>query len=101
MHYEQRILDNRLIISIIGEFTFEDHQTFREIINLISESNDSHIQLNLSRLEFVDSAALGMLLIAREEAAAHDKKIVLAQPTATVEKGFHISKFDQLFALES
>ena len=54
-------------VSLIGEFTFTDYAMFREILSRLTRTRDTEIAIDLSRLDFVDSAALGMLLIARDE----------------------------------
>ena len=56
--------------------------------------------IELSQVEFVDSAALGILLLARDEAEKSSTKLVLKSPQGQVKRMFEISKFHDLFNIE-
>lgn len=83
--------------SLSGKFTFSDHQTFRAIIEAIKAGEAPNFTIDLSSLEFVDSAALGMFLVAREEAKKKNINLTLAGPTGHVQKMFTLSNFSSLF----
>jgi anti-anti-sigma factor len=83
-------------IAIDGKFTFSDNGSFREIIGLFDGKQNTFI-LDFSAVEFVDSAALGMLLLAREEADKRGITLEIRKPQGQVKKMFNVSKFDTLF----
>ena len=85
--------------TLSGKFTFTDNPAFREVIQKIEEKDVQQISLHLSRLEFVDSAALGMLLLAREAATKHNKKIILIGAVGQPKKMFDMAKFDAMFTM--
>lgn len=87
------------IYSLSGKFTFSDHQTFRSIIESIKNSEAVKFTLDLATLEFVDSAALGMFLVAREEAKKKNVELVLQGPMGHVQKMFQLSNFSSLFTI--
>jgi len=88
-------------VSFSGDFTFADHAAFRDIAGRLLEAKDETVVIDLSQLQFIDSAGLGMLLIARDEVGKTNRKLVLAQPQGQVKRMFTITKFDQLFTIEA
>lgn len=54
----------------------------------------------MRQVDFVDSAALGMLLLARDEAQKHDKKLIISGIQGQVKKMFTVARFDSLFSLQ-
>jgi HptB-dependent secretion and biofilm anti anti-sigma factor len=87
-------------VSISGEFTFIDHLAFREIANRLFETGDKPVVIDLSQLQFIDSAGLGMLLIARDEAKKANRGLTLRGPQGQVERMFAVTKFNTLFTVE-
>ena len=87
-------------VSFIGDFTFTDHIAFREIADRMAATNET-VVIDLTNLEFVDSAGLGMLLIAREEAAKASRTLILRGAKGQVKRMFGLTKFDTLFTVEA
>lgn len=86
-------------IQMRGRFTFSDNPEFREVIQMISNGKMSRMVLDIGRLDFVDSAALGMLLLARDEAEKHQVSLVISRPEGQVKKIFNVVRFDELFTI--
>lgn len=91
---------DRKVAEIQGELTFTDHTSFKQLVNNLFEGTASPIVLDLSRLEFIDSAGLGMLLLVRDEVNKSSKKLVLRSPRGQVKRMFAVTKFETLFAVE-
>ena len=70
MNYKTSNIKDGKEVLISGSFTFRDHDTFFEIVAMIKTGYDKHIVLNMADCDFLDSAALGMLVIAHDEAAS-------------------------------
>jgi HptB-dependent secretion and biofilm anti anti-sigma factor len=87
-------------VSISGEFTFTDHVAFKAIASRLFERQGKPIVIDLAKLEFIDSAGLGMLLIVREEADKAHRSLVLRGPCGQVKRMFDVTKFDTLFTVE-
>lgn len=83
-----------------GEFVFCDHKQFRELLDQLADPSVKQVVLNMAALTFIDSAALGMLLLAHDEAEKYGKQIVLQGIAGQVKKVMEIARFDQLFTLE-
>ncbi|MEI6730564.1 MAG: STAS domain-containing protein [Pseudomonadota bacterium] len=87
-------------IRINGKFTFADNANFRVILDHFEEEKVRQITIFTGNLEFVDSAALGMLLIARDKAIKYNKKLILIGVNGQVKKMFELAHFDRLFNIE-
>jgi len=89
------------IVAMSGDFTFTDHVAFLEIMNRLFETRAEPIVIDLSQLEFIDSAGLGMLLIARDEVGKSSRKLTLRAPKGQVKRMFSVTRFETLFAIET
>jgi anti-anti-sigma factor len=87
-------------IAVSGEFTFTDHSQFKQMIVELFEAKGATVTIDLSKLEFIDSAGLGMLLLARDEAKKHDRQLILKRPGGQVKRMFGVTKFNTLFTVE-
>ena len=86
-------------IKIKGRFTFVDHLSFRNVITSVSEGKATRISLDFAEVDFIDSAALGILLLLRDECNKHNTSLALCRPNGQVKKMFEISKFYELFSV--
>lgn len=86
-------------IRMNGSFTYNDNHKFRDIIHLLSTAAVNEMDLDFAGVDFVDSAALGMLLLLRDESQKRGVDMTLRSPHGQVEKMFTLSKFDQLFSI--
>jgi anti-anti-sigma factor len=87
-------------VRISGEFTFTDHSAFKSMMSRLFNGRGSAVTIDLAKLEFIDSAGLGMLLLARDEAKKAERALVLRGPIGQVKRMFGVTKFDTLFAVE-
>lgn len=88
-------------VSMSGEFTFTDHIAFKTIASRLFEKQGKPIVIDLAKLEFIDSAGLGMLLIVREEADKAHRSLILRGPCGQVKRMFDVTKFHTLFTVEA
>ena len=89
------------VISLSGQFIFTDNIQFRHIVEAIDKMESRKVTLELSEVEFIDSAGLGMLLLLRDICDKKRLPLTLKGASGQVEKIFSISKFDVLFNLAS
>ncbi len=67
--------DTVATIRLQGRFDFSVHREFREAVkSAVSASAVREIEIDLSAVSYMDSSALGMLLLSRENAATERKK---------------------------
>lgn len=93
--------ENDSTVAMSGDLTFTDHNAFLSLMNRLLGSSGGPVVIDLSRLEFINSAGLGMLLIARDEAGKNHRQITLRGPKAQVERMFAATRFATLFVIET
>lgn len=86
-------------VTLSGKFTFNDHLQFREVLQQLPDPQVQQMVFRLQQVEFVDSAALGMLLLALDESRKNHKKLVLTGASGQVDKMFQMARFNTLFDL--
>ncbi|MFK9085070.1 STAS domain-containing protein [Pseudomonas neuropathica] len=84
----------KLTISIKGRFDFAKHHEFRKSYE---EQNLSKVVVDLKEATYLDSSALGMLLLLRDHAGGDDSDIRVVNSSSDVRKILAISNFDKLF----
>ncbi|MFT6557601.1 STAS domain-containing protein [Sneathiella sp.] len=91
--------DGILEIIISEKLTFEDHNKFRELLKMVNKDQQSQCQINLKHLESIDSAGLGMLMIAFETAEKEGVGFEIRSPTGQVKRLLEISQFDRVMTI--
>ena len=86
----------KLTIAVKGRFDFGRHQEFRESYERLPHKPES-IVVDLKEATYLDSSALGMLLLLRDHAGGEDANIKLSYANADVRKILAISNFEQIF----
>lgn len=86
--------------TITGRVTFKEQATFRELINTLFNETSASYVLNLGGVDHIDSAGLGMLLIARKHAQAKSADVILRHPPEGVRMTLDLAKFNELFTIE-
>lgn len=87
-----------LTINIQGRFDFSAHQDFRESYEAVDQDPDQYC-VDMKETTYLDSSALGMLLLLRDHAGGDSANIKIVNCNADVKKILAISNFDQLFAI--
>lgn len=90
---------SQLSIRIDGKFDFSLHQNFREAyVNF--QGRNVVINLDLSKTTYMDSSALGMILLLKDHADKSANQIVIQKPNETVNKILEIAQFHRLLTIE-
>lgn len=87
-------------ISLTGAFTFNDHHSFRAVLDILKTASGPRHVLDLSGIDFLDSAALGMLLIAQDLAQASSWALILRKPADRVAQLIELSALHTIFTIE-
>lgn len=97
MEYTVKKVGEEIHVDLAGRLTFSDYGLFKELTELFIEHNAKSCLLDLSNLEFIDSAGLGMLLIARDKIRMKNGDIALKGAHGQVKKMLDLGHFDSLF----
>lgn len=84
----------KLTISVKGRFDFAKHQAFRESYE---DKALARVVIDLKEATYLDSSALGMLLLLRDHAGGDESDIRVVNSSSDVRKILAISNFDKLF----
>lgn len=90
------VVEGVVTIYVDGRFDFNCHQQFRRAYEGFPGMREYVV--DLSATEYLDSSALGMLLVLREQAGRAKLRIVNCKPA--VRRILDIANFKTLFALE-
>jgi anti-anti-sigma factor len=88
-----------LTIRIEGRFDFSTHQAFRNAYEQETREVNQFI-VDLSDTTYLDSSALGMLLLLRDYAGGDGARIELRNCNSDVRRILTISNFEQLFSIQ-
>jgi anti-anti-sigma factor len=100
MNHVIRTMADKIEIELKGKLTFLDHTRFQHITEVL----DDEVRLcvmNLTDLDFIDSAGLGMLLLMRDKAFEKNANVALKGACGQVKKMIELGQFDTLFLIET
>jgi anti-anti-sigma factor len=82
-----------------GEFTFTDHPTFRHMIDEAVKTGARSVQLDLAGVEYIDSAGLGMFLVAHERSGEEGWRFSISNPREKVQKMFTLARLETIVTI--
>lgn len=97
MEYQIDITEDIFEAKLSERITFSDLDGFREMVRRMVASCSISSIVDLSDVEFIDSAGLGMLLLARDEMSKTSSRLTLKSPQGQVRRMFNVARFDQMF----
>ena len=85
-------------INIDGNFDIGCYDEFNHALNENIQSAQKFV-INLAKTTYMDSSALGMLLLLREKTGGTSSKVEFENVSEDVMKILQVAKFDQLFTI--
>jgi anti-anti-sigma factor len=102
MEYDIQKASDRINVKITGRLTFKEHGKCRDLIRELDGMNGSRETIDLTKLEFIDSAGLGLLLRLKEAAEQASRNLSLKIPNeGQVYKMLTVAEFDKMIPFES
>ena len=92
-------VDNRAVIQLQGRLVVNALREFREAVDSALAGTAKEIQVDLGGVDYLDSSALGMLLMLRDKAKGAGREVSLAKCTGAVKQVLDIANFGKLFAI--
>lgn len=97
-----QILGHLARIATSGRFDFQAHCDFKNAYTLLLDNAAvREIEIEMSKVDYIDSAALGMLLLLGECAKAANKPVALVNVSGTVLRVLEIANFSKVFNIKS
>ncbi|MDD2720973.1 MAG: STAS domain-containing protein [Gallionella sp.] len=91
---------DKAIVRLAGRFDFNKHRAVKHVYEpLLLDGGVRTIEIDMKDIEYLDSSALGMLMLLRERTQAAGKNVVLSNPSATVAQILDIANFSKLFTI--
>lgn len=86
----------KLTIAVKGRFDFGSHQAFRDSYERFYKVPKTYV-VDLKEATYLDSSALGMLLLLRDHAGGDEAEVQVINSNPDVRKILAISNFEKLF----
>jgi len=100
MDYKCAMRGERFVVALSGVMTFDDHDKFRGVVREITQAEADLIELSLVDLKMIDSAGIGMFLLANDRSKKAGKSLVISGANGHVSKVIELSSIDKLIPIE-
>jgi len=88
-------------IFLNGSFIFQAHRDFKAAYeNRLKQDHIAHVIVDFADVEYLDSSALGMLLVLKDKTEAAKKSLTLARPNQVTAQTFDIAGFYKTFTIK-
>ena len=84
MKITQEIHNKKATLRLEGNFTYTQRKAFQEALKVVCSDPIEEIVIDLSQVAFLDSAALGLLMISHRQLDGEKRTLSLAYPQPTV-----------------
>lgn len=88
-------------IRFVGKLTMDDHGAFRALLGDVSQRKPRHCAFDLRELDAIDSAGIGMLLIASEEAKKSNWTFSIDNPTGHVRRVLDLADLAKIVTIRT
>lgn len=100
LHIELASHEASAILTLSGRFDFKTRQIFKDAASrVLSGPQLQVIELELSKLNYLDSSALGLLLDHWSEAKGRGIQVIISNPRGSVAQALDIAQFGKLFTI--
>lgn len=94
LHYEADSRDGAREVFVSGKLSIRDAAGFEALLQDVRQAEAQRYVLDLSRLEHMDSAGLGKLILLRDAARDRGLEIALRGPQGRVKRLLDLSRFE-------
>lgn len=90
----------RATIKLVGRFDFNTHREFRGAYEpMVADPSIRSVVVDFSGVDYLDSSALGMLLMLRDKLGGASKEVSLVGVRGNVKQVLDIANFGKLFEI--
>lgn len=88
-------------LSLQGRFDFHSHRDFRSAYEKMYENASvRELEIDFRQVDYLDSSALGMLLLLKEKSESSGRSVTLSGLQGTVKQVLDIANFGKLFQIK-
>jgi anti-anti-sigma factor len=92
---------SRARLVLMGRFDFNSHVVFNQSTDsLLRNAGINELELDFDQVKYIDSSAMGMLLLLKERAKGASKSVTLLNCNGSVAQVFELSNFRRLFTIK-
>lgn len=100
MQIQCSIQGHKAIITLRGRFDFTLHKDFRDNYEkALSAQGLKEVEINLGEVDYLDSSALGLLLLLKDRASQAGVTVMLSHCRDAVRQILEIANFHTLFTI--
>lgn len=94
------VKDGKAVICLNGRFDFNTHREFSNCYSsAIEDGSVRQVDVELGNVDYLDSSALGMLLLLSERAKVANKSVALVNPNEMVAQVLERVSFGRIFTI--
>lgn len=97
MPYDIRTVGKAAEVRLRGQLTFAQHRSFRRVVDNLERTAPAQVVLDLSDVEYIDAAGLGLLLVTREVVSGAGGLVELKGARGPVGRMLRIAGVGDLF----
>ena len=93
--------DHAARITMSGRFDFEVHRDFKNAyMPLLDKPAVREIEIEMSKVNYLDSAALGMLMLLHDRAKEAKKMVALLNASSEALQVMEVANFSKIFSIK-
>ena len=98
--YSKNNQDQSWNVDITGELDVSTADKLKKELNQMLDKSILSINLNMEKLEYIDSTGLGVLIGVLKRIKVEEKEITIQKPKNNIKKIFSITGLDKIFIME-
>ena len=95
-----QIEENVVTISVSGSFDIGCYESFNASYRPYLTSSDHEFIIDMTATDYIDSSALGMLLLLRERTGGDKGRVLITNVGESAMRIFKVANFKQLFNIQ-
>ncbi len=88
-----------MVLKCAGRLSIRDRKSIERISNNMTRSDYCQVVIDLSKLDYIDSGGLGILLSLRDGAVDRGKRVAISGAAGSVREVLDIASFGTLFEI--
>jgi anti-anti-sigma factor len=89
-----------VVVTAVGEFDFESSDRLRSVLMTVAQEFDGDVVVDLSRTEFLDSIAIGVLLQTWQRLRSVERELVIRAPHERIKRVLEIASISDVVRVE-
>lgn len=91
---------NPVVVTAVGEFDFESSDRLRSALMTVAQEFEGDVIVDLSRTEFLDSIAIGVLLQTWQRLRSLDRELVIRSPHERIQRVLQIASISEVVRVD-